>query len=179
MKNHWDWNIRLEYYENNGYDNTAYHDPHYKIRKNYLEIKQDLTLIEEYQLEQYKLYDSYEKNDNVAMYVGETDILKLKYNISLDTLQNILFGYKSYCKQLDYKEEDTYSTETTIDKSNKKYKELLNGDMVIKSISKSKHMKCVRCWHYCITIGKYLEHPELCERCMTNIFGLGEVREFA
>lgn len=168
MKNHLDWNIRLEYYDNNGYDITAYHDPYYKIRKNYLENKQDLTLLEEYQLEQYRLYDSYEKSDNVVKYVSETDLLKLKYNISLYTLQNILFEYKAYYRQLDYDEENDNKTLQDTE---------INSIKVI--VSKSKHMKCVRCWNYCSAVGKYLEHPELCERCMTNIFGLGEIREFA
>lgn len=43
----------------------------------------------------------------------------------------------------------------------------------------SEHEKCVRCWHYREDIGSHDEHPELCERCIENVAGEGEVRQFA
>ena len=39
--------------------------------------------------------------------------------------------------------------------------------------------KCVRCWHRVPDIGQTAEHPELCTRCVTNISGAGEVRQWA
>jgi isoleucyl-tRNA synthetase len=39
--------------------------------------------------------------------------------------------------------------------------------------------KCVRCWHQRPEVGKIAAHPELCERCVENIDGDGEVRQFA
>lgn len=41
------------------------------------------------------------------------------------------------------------------------------------------HQKCVRCWHRREDIGSVAAHPELCSRCVTNIEGPGEVRQYA
>lgn len=43
----------------------------------------------------------------------------------------------------------------------------------------SSHQKCSRCWHYREDVGSNKEHPELCSRCVDNLFGSGEVRFFA
>lgn len=39
--------------------------------------------------------------------------------------------------------------------------------------------KCARCWHHRDEVGQIEEHPELCQRCVDNIEGEGEVRHFA
>jgi isoleucyl-tRNA synthetase len=39
--------------------------------------------------------------------------------------------------------------------------------------------KCVRCWHRRKDVGSSAEHPELCARCVENITGPGENRQFA
>ena len=39
--------------------------------------------------------------------------------------------------------------------------------------------KCERCWHYTDDVGQQSEHSDLCGRCVTNIEGDGEVRQFA
>lgn len=39
--------------------------------------------------------------------------------------------------------------------------------------------KCVRCWHRRPEIGSNPDHPELCSRCVENIDGDGETRDFA
>lgn len=39
--------------------------------------------------------------------------------------------------------------------------------------------KCERCWHYSSTIGQHAHHISICERCIENLTGLGEVRQFA
>ncbi|MDE1474344.1 isoleucine--tRNA ligase [Xenorhabdus bovienii] len=39
--------------------------------------------------------------------------------------------------------------------------------------------KCPRCWHYAKNVGLVAEHAELCGRCVTNVAGNGEEREFA
>ena len=41
------------------------------------------------------------------------------------------------------------------------------------------HAKCGRCWHWRDDVGHDAEHPELCGRCTSNLFGSGEAREFA
>jgi isoleucyl-tRNA synthetase len=43
----------------------------------------------------------------------------------------------------------------------------------------SSHDKCPRCWHYRADIGTHPEHPELCGRCVSNLFGSGEPRTHA
>ncbi len=44
-------------------------------------------------------------------------------------------------------------------------------------IVKSAHAKCGRCWHFRADVGSNAAHPELCERCVSNIEGSGEVRK--
>lgn len=39
--------------------------------------------------------------------------------------------------------------------------------------------KCTRCWHHSVSVGEHDEHPELCTRCVVNIDGAGEVRQYA
>ncbi len=46
-------------------------------------------------------------------------------------------------------------------------------------IKASNAEKCVRCWHRASDIGKNEAHPELCQRCVTNVSGNGEIRTFA
>ncbi|CAH1748117.1 isoleucine--tRNA ligase [Thauera humireducens] len=36
--------------------------------------------------------------------------------------------------------------------------------------------KCERCWHYVESVGSQAEHPTLCGRCVSNLFGDGETR---
>jgi len=43
----------------------------------------------------------------------------------------------------------------------------------------SKHAKCERCWHYREDVGSDAGHPTLCGRCVSNLFGSGEVRKYA
>ena len=47
------------------------------------------------------------------------------------------------------------------------------------AVSASKEGKCERCWHYVAGIGNDAEHPTLCPRCASNLFGAGEKRLFA
>ncbi len=46
-------------------------------------------------------------------------------------------------------------------------------------VQASPNEKCIRCWHRCEDIGNFAEDPELCGRCVENVEGVGEVREFA
>ncbi|WP_020396987.1 isoleucine--tRNA ligase [Thiolinea disciformis] len=39
--------------------------------------------------------------------------------------------------------------------------------------------KCTRCWHHVPDVGTHAEHPELCGRCISNIEGTGEDRQYA
>ncbi|MEO7244287.1 MAG: class I tRNA ligase family protein, partial [Rubrivivax sp.] len=39
--------------------------------------------------------------------------------------------------------------------------------------------KCARCWHWRADVGADAAHPELCSRCVDNLFGTGEDRRAA
>lgn len=43
----------------------------------------------------------------------------------------------------------------------------------------SQYKKCGRCWHHTADVGADPAHPELCGRCVSNLFGAGEQRAFA
>ena len=47
------------------------------------------------------------------------------------------------------------------------------------SLLRTAHAKCGRCWHHREDVGSHAEHPELCGRCIENIAGDGEQRQFA
>ncbi|MBQ0752664.1 MAG: isoleucine--tRNA ligase [Gammaproteobacteria bacterium] len=46
-------------------------------------------------------------------------------------------------------------------------------------ISASEKTKCARCWHHRDDVGQNAIHPELCDRCVVNVDGAGEVRRYA
>lgn len=39
--------------------------------------------------------------------------------------------------------------------------------------------KCPRCWHFATDIGAHAEHKDICGRCVENVAGAGETRQFA
>jgi isoleucyl-tRNA synthetase len=43
----------------------------------------------------------------------------------------------------------------------------------------SKQPKCERCWHYRADVGADAAHADLCGRCVSNLYGTGEVRRYA
>jgi len=47
------------------------------------------------------------------------------------------------------------------------------------NIKQSQHPKCVRCWHHREDVGCNTEHPQLCSRCIENVIGIGEERDYA
>lgn len=46
-------------------------------------------------------------------------------------------------------------------------------------VKPSGHQKCDRCWHYRADVGSDAAHPTICGRCVSNLFGKGEVRNYA
>ena len=52
------------------------------------------------------------------------------------------------------------------------------ADVHIKVLA-SRHDKCGRCWHYRADVGADAQHPTLCARCVSNLYGGGEVRKYA
>jgi isoleucyl-tRNA synthetase len=47
------------------------------------------------------------------------------------------------------------------------------------TVAPAEGVKCDRCWHVTKDIGQDEKHPELCGRCIINVEGDGEVRQFA
>ena len=56
---------------------------------------------------------------------------------------------------------------------------LTSNDELWVAVNPSGHEKCVRCWHHREDVGGHSEHPELCGRCVDNVSGSGEVRQYA
>jgi isoleucyl-tRNA synthetase len=46
-------------------------------------------------------------------------------------------------------------------------------------VKPSAHSKCERCWHYRADVGSHADHPSICGRCVSNLFGAGEARKYA
>jgi isoleucyl-tRNA synthetase len=47
------------------------------------------------------------------------------------------------------------------------------------TVAPAEGQKCERCWHVTTDIGTNEAHPSLCGRCITNVDGEGETRQFA
>ncbi|WP_455374934.1 isoleucine--tRNA ligase [Kaarinaea lacus] len=56
---------------------------------------------------------------------------------------------------------------------------LSTNDELWVAVQASAHSKCVRCWHHREDVGSSEKHPELCGRCIENVEGDGEQRQFA
>ena len=52
----------------------------------------------------------------------------------------------------------------------------LHDDDLNVEATPSPYKKCERCWHYAESVGQNKEHPSICKRCISNLFGSGEVR---
>ncbi|MFT6806706.1 MAG: isoleucyl-tRNA synthetase [Glaciecola sp.] len=55
----------------------------------------------------------------------------------------------------------------------------LNDSNVFIDVLVADGEKCARCWHHKPEVGNDPKHPELCNRCIDNVDGEGEVREYA
>ncbi len=55
----------------------------------------------------------------------------------------------------------------------------LNDSDVFIDVMVADGEKCARCWHHKPEVGNDPKHPELCNRCIDNVDGDGEVREYA
>jgi isoleucyl-tRNA synthetase len=53
------------------------------------------------------------------------------------------------------------------------------GDSYVIDVRATTAPKCVRCWHRRPDVGSHADHPELCDRCVTNITTAGEERHYA
>tara|TARA_B110000444_G_scaffold260718_1_gene308915 strand:+ start:11598 stop:14417 length:2820 start_codon:yes stop_codon:yes gene_type:complete len=46
-------------------------------------------------------------------------------------------------------------------------------------VTKTDYIKCQRCWHHVENIGSNKDHPNICNRCLQNVEGEGEMRLYA
>ena len=46
-------------------------------------------------------------------------------------------------------------------------------------VTPNPHTKCERCWHYRADVGSDEAHPQICGRCVSNLYGSGEERKYA
>ena len=54
--------------------------------------------------------------------------------------------------------------------------QLLQSAELGATITPSTDTKCERCWHYVADVGSNTEYPTICGRCVSNLYGAGEVR---
>jgi len=53
------------------------------------------------------------------------------------------------------------------------------GEQLAVQVAPATAPKCERCWHWRDDVGASAEHPTLCGRCVSNLFGEGERRTVA
>jgi len=79
-------------------------------------------------------------------------------------LRFVLITSKAQIRAIEQKPDDAVATE-------------IEGLSLV--VKKSEHKKCARCWHRIEDIGTDPEHPDICGRCVSNVDGEGEIRQFA
>ncbi|WP_125560025.1 isoleucine--tRNA ligase [Pseudoalteromonas rubra] len=98
----------------------------------------------------------------VTLYTGGD--LAEKLQTLQDELRFVLLTSKAQVEVVNAKPEGAVSTEI---------------DGLFISVTATQAPKCDRCWHHCEDVGQHDAHPELCGRCVTNVDGAGEQRQFA
>ena len=56
---------------------------------------------------------------------------------------------------------------------------VVEGGSLNVTVTANPHAKCERCWHQRDSVGQDAVHPGWCDRCVSNVEGVGEVREYA
>ncbi|HRP30031.1 MAG TPA: class I tRNA ligase family protein, partial [Burkholderiaceae bacterium] len=56
---------------------------------------------------------------------------------------------------------------------------IARGDELAVEVTPASAPKCERCWHWRDDVGHDPDHPTLCGRCTSNLFGSGEARKIA
>ncbi|MCP4184907.1 MAG: isoleucine--tRNA ligase, partial [Hyphomicrobiales bacterium] len=98
----------------------------------------------------------------VTLYLDQ----KLSSRLALleSELRFILITSSAQIKAIEQKPEDAVETEV---------------EGLALTVKKSEYKKCARCWHRIEDIGSDPEHPDICGRCVSNVDGEGEIRQFA
>ncbi|MFH6954620.1 isoleucine--tRNA ligase [Pseudoalteromonas sp. XMcav1-K] len=98
----------------------------------------------------------------VTLYVGAE--LEAQLNALGDELRFVLLTSKAAVENKENRPADAVASEI---------------DGLFISVAATSAEKCERCWHYCDDVGTHEEHKDICGRCVTNVDGEGEVRQFA
>ncbi|WP_217874569.1 isoleucine--tRNA ligase [Pseudoalteromonas shioyasakiensis] len=99
---------------------------------------------------------------NVSIYASEE--LSAKLAALGDELRFVLLTSGVTVETVTAQPEDTQATEI---------------DGLYIKVAATTAEKCERCWHYCDDVGADPAHPEICGRCVSNVDGDGEQRQFA
>ncbi|TMO46779.1 MULTISPECIES: isoleucine--tRNA ligase [unclassified Pseudoalteromonas] len=99
---------------------------------------------------------------NVSIYAGEE--LSSKLAALGDELRFVLLTSGVTVETVTTQPEGTQATEI---------------DGLFIKVAATTAEKCERCWHYCDDVGADPAHPEICGRCVSNVDGDGEQRQFA
>jgi len=65
-----------------------------------------------------------------------------------------------------------------VEHSDDKQQVELDDGRLLLHIEPSSATRCVRCWHHCHSVGTIADHPEICARCHSNVYGAGETRRW-
>ena len=79
-----------------------------------------------------------------------------------EELKFIFITSNAFLKNID----ENYSEDTISINDHKLNIDIINSD----------NKKCERCWHKCKTVGLNKKHKSICFRCISNVFGEGEIR---
>ncbi|GAM65634.1 isoleucyl-tRNA synthetase [Vibrio ishigakensis] len=93
-----------------------------------------------------------------------SDELVAKLNKLSDELRFVLLTSQATVRPLSEKSEAATETE-------------VEGLAV--EVKATEHKKCERCWHHTANVGTIEGHETICGRCVSNVEGDGEVRQFA
>ncbi|GAM54330.1 isoleucyl-tRNA synthetase [Vibrio ishigakensis] len=93
-----------------------------------------------------------------------SDELVAKLNKLSDELRFVLLTSQATVRPLSEKSEAATETE-------------VEGLAV--EVKATEHKKCERCWHHTADVGTIEGHETICGRCVSNVEGDGEVRQFA
>ncbi|BFI91148.1 isoleucine--tRNA ligase [Enterobacterales bacterium endosymbiont of Anomoneura mori] len=107
------------------------------------------------------------ENLRIKKKIGST----LEANIEIYANNKLIKYLKKFKNELNYLFIISNIKLFILDKINK-----INNFKIFINISKEK--KCNRCWHYTNNISKISKYIGICNRCIINLFGLGENRKF-
>ena len=98
----------------------------------------------------------------VTLYTGGD--LAEQLNAIGDELRFVLLTSKATVEVVNNKPENAISSEI---------------DGLYISVAATSAKKCDRCWHYTDDVGTDEQHADICGRCISNVEGDGEQRQFA